>query len=34
MKLGGVQLSLLFMRKDLRFKLFQERFYKLTHMKA
>ena len=34
MKLGGVRLSLLLMRKGLQFKLFKDKFYKLTHMNA
>ena len=34
MKLGGVYLSLLLTRKGLRFKLFEEKFYELTQMKA
>ena len=34
MKLGGVYLSLLLMRKGLHFKLFEEKFYELTQMKA
>ena len=34
MKLGGVWLNLLLMEKGLRFNLFEERFYKFTHMKA
>ena len=34
MKLGDMQLSLLWMRKGLRFKLFEETFYRLMHMKA
>ena len=33
-KLGGVQLTLPLRRKGLQFKLFEERFYELTHMKA